>query len=148
MANERARQLRNEMTDSERKLWREPSKRQLGGNRFRRQHPLGSYIIDFVCLSRRFIVEVDGGQHAEPAQQAHDARRTEWLEAQGYRVLRVSNAEVFDNRDGVAETIYQELTRRPSVARSRRQPRPPPPSRAKDELARASACLGELSCAR
>jgi very-short-patch-repair endonuclease len=130
MANERARQLRNEMTDSERKLWRELSKRQLGGNRFRRQHPLGSYIIDFVCLSRRFIVEVDGGQHAEPAQQEYDARRTEWLEAQGYRVLRVSNTEVFDNLDGVAETIYQELIRRPSVARSRRQPRPPPPSRA------------------
>jgi len=148
MANQRARQLRNDMTDSERKLWRELSKRQLGGNRFRRQHPLGLYIVDFVCLSRRFIVEVNGGQHAEPAQQAHDARRTEWLETQGYRVLRVSNTEVFDNLDGVAETIYQELIRRPLVARSRRQPRPPPPSRAKNELARASICFGRLSCAR
>jgi very-short-patch-repair endonuclease len=125
MANERARQLRNEMTCSERKLWRELSKRQVGGNRFRRQHLVGSYIVDFVCPEKKFIVEVDGGQHAELAQQAHDARRTAWLEAQGFRVFRVSNTEVFDNCDGVVETIYQELIRRTSMVRSRRQPRPP-----------------------
>jgi hypothetical protein len=74
MANERARQLRNDMTDSERKLWRELSKRQLARHRFRRQHPLGPYVVDFVCLHKRFIVEVDGGQHSQPEQQAHGAR--------------------------------------------------------------------------
>lgn len=121
MANERARQLRDDMTDSERKLWRELSKRQLAGHRFRRQHPLGAYIVDFVCLSKRFIVEVDGGQHAEPERQVYDARRSAWLEAQGYVVFRIWNTDVFENPDGVAETIYQELIRCPEVPRSRRQ---------------------------
>ncbi len=114
------------MTDSERKLWRELSKHQLAVHRFRRQHPLGRYIVDFVCPSKRFIVEVDGGQHNETEQQAYDARRTAWLETQGYRVFRVWNTEVFDNLDGVAETIFQELIRRPEVARSRRSSRTTP----------------------
>ena len=127
MANERARQLRKDITDSERKLWRKSSKRQLARHRFRRQHPLGPYVVDFVCLHKRFVVEVDGGQHSQPEQQAHDARRTAWLEAQGYRVLRVWNTEVFDNLDGVIETILHELAGRPTVARSRR-PGPPTPT--------------------
>jgi very-short-patch-repair endonuclease len=130
MANERARQLRHDCTEPEGRLWRELSGRRLGGHRFRRQHPLGSYVVDFVCLERRFVVEVDGVQHDEPERVAHDERRTRWLESEGFMVLRVRNGEILDNLGGVAESIFQELARRPEVARSRRVARPPPPSRA------------------
>jgi very-short-patch-repair endonuclease len=131
MANKRARQLRRDSTEPERRLWRELSGRRLGGYRFRRQHPLGSYVVDFVCLERRFVVEVDGVQHAKPEQVAHDQRRTGWLESEGFVVLRVRNGEILDNLGGVAETIFQELARRPVVARTRRADRSPPPGRAK-----------------
>jgi very-short-patch-repair endonuclease len=123
MANEFARQLRHDMPDSERKLWRELSKRQVSGNRFHRQHPLGIYVVDFVCLEKRFIVEVDGGQHSEPAQIAHDERRSAWLAGQGFQVFRVSNTDVFDNLDGVVETIFHEIEKRPLAARSKRHRR-------------------------
>jgi very-short-patch-repair endonuclease len=62
-----------------------------------------------VCLEQRFVVEVDGGHHSEAEQVEHDARRTAWLEREGYRVFRVWNNEVFDNLDGVVETIWAEL---------------------------------------
>ncbi len=73
-ATERARQLRKDMTDSERKLWREFGERQLARHRFRRQHPLGPYVVDFVCLPRRFVVEIDGGQRSSPSSK-HDGAR-------------------------------------------------------------------------
>ena len=123
MANERARKLRNEMTDSERLLWSELRGRRLGEHRFRRQHPIGPYILDFVCLDKRFVVEIDGGHHSEPEQTAHDARRTRWLEDAGYTVLRVSNTDVFENLDGVCGTILGELSLRPSFGRTRRNER-------------------------
>jgi very-short-patch-repair endonuclease len=122
MANERARTLRKSMSESEWKLWRELRKRQVGGHRFRRQHPIGPYVVDFVCLEQRFIVEVDGGHHSETAQVEYDGRRTEWLEREGYRVFRVWNTEVFDNLDGVVETIWTEL----NGLRSRPSQTPPP----------------------
>lgn len=90
-------------------------KRQVGGHRFRRQHPLGPYIVDFVCLDKRFVVEIDGGHHDEPQQMAHDERRTRWLESEGFAVFRVWNTEVFDNLDGVVDTILAELAQRESV---------------------------------
>lgn len=120
MANELARKLRREMTDTERILWSELRGRRLGAHRFRRQHPIGPYVVDFVCLDKRFIVEIDGGHHSEPDQIAHDGRRTRWLEAAGYVVWRATNTEVFENTDGVAETILRELELRPSFARTRR----------------------------
>jgi very-short-patch-repair endonuclease len=126
MANERARSLRKDMSESEWMLWRELRKRQVGGHRFRRQHPIGPYIVDFVCLEQRFVVEIDGGHHNEPEQAKHDERRTRWLEQEGYRLFRVWNTEVFDNLDGVVETIWAELAGlRPSSAET------PPPWRAK-----------------
>jgi 5-methyltetrahydrofolate--homocysteine methyltransferase len=131
MANERARQLRRDSTEPERRLWRELSGRRLGGRRFRRQHPIGSYIVDFVCLVKRFVVEVDGVHHDEPDRAAHDQHRTQWLEGEGFTILRVRNGEILDNLSGVAETIFQEIGLRPDVAPSRRAVRPPPPSRAK-----------------
>lgn len=112
------------MTDTERILWSELRGRRLGAHRFRRQHPIGPWIVDFVCLDRRFIVEIDGGHHSEPAEVERDRRRTRWLEEAGYVVLRATNTEVFENLDGVAETILAQVSRRPSFARTRRADRP------------------------
>ncbi len=121
MANERARNLRKTMSDGERKLWRALRAKQIEGLRFRRQHPIGRYIVDFVCLERRLIVEVDGGHHTEDEQIACDALRDQWLAAEGYRVMRVPNAEVFSNIAGVVDTIWAALQER-SVVRGSRHP--------------------------
>jgi len=83
--------------------------RQIAGFRFRRQVPLGSYIVDFACLSARLIVELDGGQHNEDANLAHDAKRTAWLNGQGFRVLRFWNNDVFQNMESVWDTIAAAL---------------------------------------
>lgn len=107
VASDRARQLRRNATDAEIRLWSRLRRKQLAGFRFRRQHPLGSYIVDFFCPEARLIVEVDGGQHGE--ENAHDARRTEWLEARGYRVARFWNNEVLSNTDGVLTAILVAL---------------------------------------
>ena len=128
MANERARALRKSMSEPERLLWGALRNRNLDGARFRRQHPIGPYVADFVCLEARLVVEVDGSQHGEPEQAAHDATRTRWLEGEGYRVVRVWAGEVFANLGGVKETISAALK---AVA-----PSPPvtPTSRAEDHL--------------
>jgi very-short-patch-repair endonuclease len=115
MANERARNLRKRMSDGERKLWQALRARQMDGLRFRRQHPLGVYIIDFVCPEKRLIVEVDGGHHTAEAQMAHDQRRDRWLAAERYRVMRVPNIEVFSNIAGVLDTIWAVLQEMPSA---------------------------------
>ena len=121
MANERARNLRKTMSDAERKLWQALRARQIEGERFRRQHPIGRYVVDFVCLERRLVVEVDGGQHTEEEHIAHDARRDQWLEAEGYRVLRVPTAEVYGNIAGVVDTIWATL-QECALARAKRHP--------------------------
>jgi very-short-patch-repair endonuclease len=121
MANERARALRKNMSDAERKLWRGLRHKRLDGARFRRQHPIGRFIVDFVCQERRLVVEVDGGQHTEDAQVAYDARRDRWLKAEGYRVMRVATAEVYGNVDGVLDTIWAALREQMS-ARGRDTP--------------------------
>lgn len=113
MANERARRLRKAMTPAERLLWWALRNRQLDDVRFRRQHPLGPYTADFVCLERLLVVEVDGAQHAEPSQLRHDEDRTRWLEGEGYAVLRVWNRDVLTNLDGVLTTIWRVLRERP-----------------------------------
>jgi very-short-patch-repair endonuclease len=119
MANEHARILRKTMSDAERKLWHRLRAEQIEGVRFRRQHPIGKYIVDFVCLERRLVVEVDGGQHTEDDQMAHDGRRDHWLEAEGYRVLRVPTVEVLGNITGVVDTIWAALQEMPAVRRKR-----------------------------
>jgi len=103
---EKARDLRRGITPAERRLWSALRGRSLNGCKFRRQHPIGCFIVDFVCLERRLIIEVDGGQHAE---NPDDERRTAWLEAQGWRVLRFWNDEVRENLDAVAERIMRCL---------------------------------------
>ena len=106
----RARQLRVEATDAEARLWVHLRNRSLGGFKFRRQFPVGPYIADFVCIDRKLIVELDGGQHADnPA----DERRTRFLELRGYRVIRFWNPDVLANTDGVLEMILIELEKPP-----------------------------------
>jgi very-short-patch-repair endonuclease len=119
MVNERARALRKRMSESEHKLWRELRARQLDGVRFRRQHPIGPYIADFVCLEHRLVVEVDGAHHTDDAQIAHDERRDRWLAAEGYRVMRFSNTDVFENLGGVVDTIWGALQELPDARASR-----------------------------
>jgi very-short-patch-repair endonuclease len=80
------------------------------GLRFRRQTPIGPYIADFFCPSRKLIVEIDGSQHAMPARSRDDQRRDDWLRRQGYRVLRISNADVMTNIDGVYDAITHAAT--------------------------------------
>ncbi|HEV2335525.1 MAG TPA: DUF559 domain-containing protein [Stellaceae bacterium] len=105
--NARARVLRRDATDAERRLWSALRDRRLRGYRFRRQHPIGAYIADFACTQRRLIVEADGGQHADNNADAH---RTAWLETQGWRVLRFWNNDILGNTEGVILTILRELS--------------------------------------
>jgi very-short-patch-repair endonuclease len=90
------------MTVAERKLWYLLRAHRFRGIKIKRQAPIGPYIVDFVSFDRRLVMEVDGGQHADSDA---DARRTRWLEDQGFRVLRFWNNEVLNNRDGVLEVI-------------------------------------------
>ncbi|HMJ40436.1 MAG TPA: DUF559 domain-containing protein, partial [Verrucomicrobiae bacterium] len=106
----RARRLRRDMTDAERKLWFRLRRRQLDGHRFRRQVPIGGYIVDFVCLAERLVVEIDGGQHTEEANEVLDALRTRSLQDMGYRVLRFWNASVLSETGSVMETIFDALS--------------------------------------
>ncbi len=103
----RARSLRSKMTDAERKLWHSLRGRQMGGFRFRRQHVLGCYIVDFICLEARLIVEVDGSQHIE--RKEYDLQRSAWLVEQGFRILRFWDNEVLLALDGVLNQIAQAL---------------------------------------
>jgi very-short-patch-repair endonuclease len=109
MNRSRARELRNNPTQAERLLWQHLRLRQLAGYKFRRQQPLGNYIVDFVCLEKRLAIEVDGGQHS--TQVAYDEQRTAWLEEQGFRVLRFWDNEVIHNIEAVKEAIWQALER-------------------------------------
>jgi very-short-patch-repair endonuclease len=105
LLTKRARELRAAMTDAERALWRVLRQRQLGA-RFRRQAPIGPYIVDFASLERKLVIEVDGGQHAESES---DAERDVWLRERGFRVLRFWNHEVLTNPVGVAAVILEAL---------------------------------------
>ena len=107
MASTKARHLRIHPTEAEKRLWTVLRRQQFEGHRFRRQAPIGRHIIDFVCLRRRLVVEIDGGQHAYRVQA--DAARTAWLESQGFRVLRFWNNDVLGNTNGVVEAIRQAL---------------------------------------
>ena len=102
-----ARRLRKTPTEAEMRLWFRLRRKRIDGRRFRRQVPLGSYVVDFACLEAKLVVEVDGGQHAERIDA--DAARTAWLEGRGYRVLRFWNNDVLANTDGVIETIRAAL---------------------------------------
>jgi very-short-patch-repair endonuclease len=121
---EAARQLRWRLTPAERALWQALQRQQLGGLRFRCQHPVGPYVLDFYCPAHKLVVEVDGEVHAEQIDQ--DAHRTAHLEAYGYQVLRFRNDEVLTNLPSVLDRIVTAVRQRPS--------RPMPPDLADTEL--------------
>jgi very-short-patch-repair endonuclease len=107
MADERARSLRKNMTEAERKLWHYLRLRQLEGHKFRHQVRIGPYIADFVCLKAMLVIEVDGDQHANA--RAYDSRRDDFMRSQGYRILRFWNNEVLRSMDGVWQVIVAEI---------------------------------------
>src|SRR5260221_7801076 len=99
--------LRKSQTEAEGVLWYHLKNRNFENYKFRRQHILCAYIVDFVCLEKRLIIELDGGQHVEKIE--YDATRTLKLEADGFQVLRFWNNEIFNNIDSVLECIYEAL---------------------------------------
>jgi very-short-patch-repair endonuclease len=107
---DRGRELRRNSTDAENLLWSRLRAKQLKGLKFRRQHPLGKYIVDFICSKEKLIIEVDGGQHTKEK----DKKREEYLKEQGYNVLRFCNNEVLTNIEGVLEVISINLFKTPS----------------------------------
>lgn len=113
----KARALRQNMTRAEVILWMHLRRRALDGARFRRQHPIGPYIADFTCPAAKLIVEVDGATHSTPEELAYDARRTKYLEGEGWIVIRVSNSDIYNNIDGVWRTVAAQLAPPPRVAR-------------------------------
>ena len=105
---ERRRELREHQTDAEAKLWYFLKSRHLGGIKFRRQHSIGPYILDFYCASANLAVELDGSQHAR--QQAYDDSRTAFLAQQGIKVMRFTNDQVLTNALAVLEEVRSALT--------------------------------------
>jgi very-short-patch-repair endonuclease len=101
-----AHELRQNATDAERRLWATLRDRRLQGHKFRRQHPIGRFIVDFACTKRRLVIEADGGQHNESTA---DVRRTAWLESQGWRVIRFWNNDILANTEGVLCAILEAL---------------------------------------
>jgi very-short-patch-repair endonuclease len=104
-----ARNLRRQQTDAELLLWNTLRNAQVGGSKFRRQHPIGNYIVDFVNLEKKLIVEIDGGQHNNIKTKEKDDKRTLWLNCEGYKVLRFWNNDILSNIDGVFLLIQEAL---------------------------------------
>jgi very-short-patch-repair endonuclease len=111
----RAKSLRKSSTDAERLLWKHLRSKQIEGLKFRRQEPIGKYVVDFVCCEKRLIVEVDGGQHSVEKDMARDA----WLRSQGFTILRFWNHEILAKIEGALEMILRNC--------SHESPSPTPP---------------------
>jgi len=104
-----AKVLRKNMTEAEKKVWKELRNRNLSGYKFRRQHPVGQYIVDFYCPGRGLIIEIDGGIHNEPEKQEKDQNRQAELDRLGLKVIRFTNEEVRNDMENVMLKIEQEL---------------------------------------
>jgi len=115
----RIRELRNNPTPAERALWRQISARKISGVRFNRQVEIGPFICDFVSRERKLVIEVDGGQH--DWQQEEDRQRTEFIERQGFRVIRFWNNDVLERIEGVVMEIERVLAALPSPNPSRKR---------------------------
>jgi very-short-patch-repair endonuclease len=109
---ERARQLRKRETWAEKLMWRWLRDRRFSGYKFRRQHPLGSYCLDFFCEEAELNVELDGSQHGFPDQRKHDEEREKFLQSHGIMTLRFWNSHLRRNAQGVRDTIFQALQKR------------------------------------
>jgi len=105
-----ARGMRSVPTDAEAVLWRQLRAHRFAGHKFKRQQPIGKYILDFVCFEAKVVIEVDGGQHMESAS---DRLRDDWVKSQGFLVLRFWNNEVFQNLEGVLTRVLEALTPSP-----------------------------------
>ena len=127
---DRSWQLRRFPTEAEACLWRRLRRRAFKGLKFRRQLPLGKYIVDFVCLEKRLIIELDGGQHNAEAQRHYDRVGDQWLRSQGLQILRYWNNEIFDQWESIAEAVRKAAQGGPS-------PPTPLPQRARGERRRA-----------
>jgi very-short-patch-repair endonuclease len=110
---DRARKLRKNSTDAERLIWPELRAHRMNGASFRRQVPIGPYVVDFLCHAAKLVIELDGGQHFESEQEQRDARRFAFLARKGFRILRFNNHDVMTNRDGVLETIAAAIEKPP-----------------------------------
>jgi very-short-patch-repair endonuclease len=110
-----AKGLRTRTTETEQLLWRYLRNKHFGGFKFRRQQPIGTFIVDFVCFEKKIIIELDGGQHALPAEIQNYSRRDEWFESQGHKVLRFWDNEVLTNTQGVIEEIWTNCLNHPPL---------------------------------
>ena len=113
----KAKTLRTNQTEAEQRLWYHLRAHRFMGLKFKRQKPMGRYIVDFVCMERQLIIELDGGQHAE--QMAYDQHRDAWLRSQGYTVLRFWNNEVMHQLEDVLEQIRNTISLSPSPSPTR-----------------------------
>ncbi|MFQ5964287.1 MAG: endonuclease domain-containing protein [Candidatus Scalinduaceae bacterium] len=111
-----ARNLRRRSTKEERFLWRYLRAKQLEGLKFRRQQPIGKYIVDFVCFEKRLIIELDGGQHTTEIERKKDCIRDKWFTEQGFKVLRFWNNDVFKNINGILEVISSKSLNHPPLS--------------------------------
>jgi len=119
-----AKELRKKSTDAERLLWRHLKTKQLAGLKFRRQEQIGRFIADFVCYEKKLVIEADGGQHT--VEKEKDDERTQWLNSQGFTVLRFWNNEILTNIDGVMEVVMMECVNQPSRTEGANHPSPQP----------------------
>jgi very-short-patch-repair endonuclease len=119
----RARLLRHDSTDAEQLIWNALQAQRMNGASFRRQTPIGPYIVDFVCHAANLVVEIDGGQHFEVQHMKRDTRRDAFLASKDYRVLRFNNLDVMTNKQGVLETIAAALVAAPSPTLPRKRGR-------------------------
>jgi very-short-patch-repair endonuclease len=106
---ETAKRLRANTTNAEAILWRHLRQLETRGTHFRRQVPIGPYVADFACLAARLIIEIDGSHHGEDDTKKRDEKRSQWLEAEGYRVIRFWNNDVTQHTEGVLDVIYAAL---------------------------------------
>jgi len=105
-----AKSLRRQMPEAEEKLWPHLRKKLLGGYKFRRQHPIGRFVVDFACVKEKLVVEIDGATHSTLVEREYDENRTLILQRFGWRVIRFSNDDVYSNVENVLENIYHHLS--------------------------------------
>ena len=129
MSKQGAMALRKRMTDAERLLWRHLRNRELDGWKFRRQYPIGAFIVDFTCVEKNLVIEVDGGPHAENEEQ--DIERSAYLNSMGYRIFRFWNNQVMLETEGVLEAIFAILADSDQNSPS---PQPSPPLGEREKL--------------